>query len=476
MAAGEKWGQMSRAQTIDVSRLIDDRGIDRFIVQLLLLCWFIALFDGYDIGAVAYAAPELIKDWHITNPGALGPVFSASLFGILFGSPLFGSMGDRFGRKRAIIASCLTFGVFTWLSVLSRSLHQLFYLRLLAGVGLGGLLPNVIALSAEFAPRRYRVTMIIVMFTGVPLGTGLPGLVSAWLVPTQGWRILFWVGGVTPLVVAMALALWLPESIKYLALKGGREAEARALVARLAPGHALDPGATLLVAEEKHYAGFSPRRLFGDGLALITPLLWFCFAINLMGYYFLASWMPTLLTSFRVLSHGDAALATTLLQVGGTLGSLAVCRPMDTKGLAPLTVLFAIAVPAIGSVGFLTSSEGLLMLAIFVAGFCVLGLQSGLNAISGTIYPTAYRSNGSGWAFAIGRLGSVTGPIVGGFLIARHLPLRQLFLIAAIPALLGAIASFFLARLYRRRFGSRGIGREEAPAGAVASTMVSEGS
>lgn len=450
---------MSRPQTIDVAHLIDERGIDRFIVRLLFLCWLVALFDGYDIGAVAYAAPGLIKDWHITNPAALGPVFSASLFGILFGSPLFGYLGDRFGRKRAILASCVVFGIFTWLPAWSTSLRQLFYLRLAAGAGLGGLLPNVIALSAEFAPRRYRVTMIIVMFTGVPLGTGVPGLVSAWQVAAHGWRILFWVGGLTSLAVAAVLALWLPESIKYLALKDGQQHEARALLARLVPAQELDPAATLVIPEEKRSAGISPRQLFRDGLGLITPLLWFCFAINLMGYYFLVSWMPTLLTGFGVLTHSDAALSTALLQFGGTLGSLAICRPMDKRGLAPLPLLFAIAVPAVAAVGFLPGSKHLLMLSVFIAGFCVLGLQSGLNATSGTIYPTAYRSNGSGWAFAIGRLGSVLGPIIGGFLIARRLPMNQLFLVAAIPPLLGAIASFFLARLYRGRFGSRGIGQ-----------------
>jgi len=466
---------VSQSQTIDITRLIDEKKIDGFSIQLLIFSFIIFLFDGYDTGAIAFAAPELLKAWHVANRAELGPVFSASLFGVLIGSPIFGYIGDRFGRKKAIVACCLTFGLFTWAVVLAGSLNDVFYLRFFAGIGIGGLLPNVIALNAEYAPKRYRATMIIVMFTGYPLGTGSPGLFTAWLVPQYGWPILFWIGGVVPIVAAAAVFLWMPESLKYLVVKQGRHAEVAALLARVKPGLSVAPDAQLLVSDEKQYKGFSPQFLFRDGLALITPLLWFCFAINLMGYYFLISWMPTLLTTSKVLSPAGAALATTVLQVGGTLGSLALCRPMDVKGLAPVAVLFAIAVPAIGSIGYASSSQTLLMIVVFVAGFCVLGLQSGLNAMSGMIYPTAYRSNGSGWAFAVGRVGSVVGPIVGGFLIGRQLPLQHLFVLAAIPAVFGTVACFALMRLYLAKFGGYGLGQQDKLDSAVSHAAASGG-
>jgi AAHS family 4-hydroxybenzoate transporter-like MFS transporter len=454
---------VSQNQKIDITRLIDEKKIDAFSIKLLIFSFIIFLFDGYDTGAIAFAAPDLLKAWHITNRAALGPVFSASLFGVLIGAPIFGYIGDRFGRKKAIIACCLTFGLFTWAVVLAGSLDDVFYLRFFAGIGIGGLLPNVIALNAEYAPKRYRATMIIVMFTGYPLGTGSPGLLTAWLVPQYGWTILFWIGGVVPIVAAVAVFLWMPESLKYLVVKYGRRAEAEvvALLARVKPGLSVAPDAQFLVPDESQFKGFSPQHLFRDGLAFITPLLWFCFAMNLMGYYFLISWMPTLLTTSKVLSSTSAALATTLLQVGGTLGSLALCRPMDVKGLAPVTVLFAIAVPTIALIGYASSSESLLMIVVFVAGFCVLGLQSGLNAMSGMIYPTAYRSNGSGWAFGIGRFGSVVGPIVGGFLVGRQLPLEQLFMFAAIPAAFGTVACFALMRLCLAKFGGYSLGQRD---------------
>ena len=141
---------MAESQVVDVTRLIDERKINAFNIKLLILCFLVILFDGYDIGAAAFAGPYLIKEWGITSMAALGPVISASLAGILIGSPVFGYIGDRFGRKIAIIASAIVFGVFTLAAVKAGGVKDLLYLRFLAGIGIGGLLPNVIAITGEF--------------------------------------------------------------------------------------------------------------------------------------------------------------------------------------------------------------------------------------------------------------------------------------------------------------------------------------
>jgi MFS transporter, AAHS family, 4-hydroxybenzoate transporter len=177
---------MAANQTIDVTALIDDRKVDRFNAKLIILCFFIILFDGYDIGAAAFAGPALVKEWGVTNMAALGPVFSASLLGILFGSPIFGWIGDRYGRNKAIVGSCLVIGVFTFSAMWAHSLEQLTYLRFFAGIGIGGMLPNVIALTAEYSPKRARATFVIIMFTGITFGGALPGPISNWLMPTHG--------------------------------------------------------------------------------------------------------------------------------------------------------------------------------------------------------------------------------------------------------------------------------------------------
>jgi AAHS family 4-hydroxybenzoate transporter-like MFS transporter len=340
-------------------------------------------------------------------------VLTASLFGILFGAPILGFVGDMFGRKKAIILSCLIFGGFTWAGAWANSLEAMWWLRLLAGIGIGGLLPNLIALNAEFAPRRLRATMIILMFTGITFGGSVPGAVAAWLVPQHGWPIIFVIGGVAPIVMAAVAGLWLPESIKYLTVKGHATQVARILAA-LQPGAAVGPQTRFVLADEQHATSVSPRLLFSDGLAAITPLLWLLFLLNLMGFYFLASWNPTLLASANV-SEAMAAIGTALFQIGGTIGGLTLSRPIDRKGFLPVTILFVIAVPVIASIGYVGSiSTALLMLVLVLGGFCVLGLQFGLNAASAMIYPTAVRSNGSGWAFGIGRFGSIAGPYIGG--------------------------------------------------------------
>ncbi len=388
---------MASTNEFDVSRFIDERKMTRFNAALVIWSFFIVLFDGYDISAISFAAPELIKAWAVTNRAALGPVFSASLFGILIGSPLFGYLGDRYGRKFAVIGSCLIFGGFTLAACWASSLQGLLNLRFAAGIGIGGLLPNLIALNAEYAPRRFRATMIILMFTGITFGGSLPGAISVWLVPHYGWQAIFVVGGVLPIVMAAAAALWLPESLKHLVVKEKERARAVALLSTLGPS--IDGQTKLVVADEKIYKGFNPKYLFEGGLALITPLLWICFACNLMGFYFLISWLPTLLTGAK-LPPSEAAIATALVQIGGTVGGLALARPIDAKGFLPVTILFACAVFAVGALGYVgLSSYGALMVTVFLAGFCVLGLQFGLNASSALIYPTSVRSNGSGWAF-----------------------------------------------------------------------------
>jgi MFS transporter, AAHS family, 4-hydroxybenzoate transporter len=459
---------MNQLQTLDVARLIDERPVTGFNIFLVVFSFLIVLSDGYDITAIAFAAPELLKEWQITNRAALGPVFSASLVGILIGSPLFGYVGDRYGRKTATVASCLVFGVFTLAAVWATSLDQLLWLRAFAGLGLGGLMPNMIALNGEYAPRKYRATLIILMFCGVTLGGAVPGAVSTWLVPIYGWKIIFIIGGVLPIIMALCAAVWLPESVKYLVLKeGGRERAIRILL-RLAPKLPIGPQTQLVLPSEKVYSSFSPKQLFSDGMMLITPLLWLCFAVNLMGFYFLVSWMPTLLTGQKLLAGSDAALATALIQIGGTIGGFVLCRPMDKRGFWPVAILFVAAVPCVALIGYAAvHSRPALMVAVFLAGFCVLGLQFGLNAASAMIYPVAFRSNGSGWAFGVGRFGSILGPILGGTLISMGLSVENLFLAAAIPFVIGAAACVALAGLYKLQFRGAGLG-ERAPEAEVA--------
>jgi AAHS family 4-hydroxybenzoate transporter-like MFS transporter len=455
---------MAQAQSVNVTQLVDEQKVSGFHVGLVIWAFLVMIADGYDLLAVSFAAPSLAKVWHITNRAAFGPVFSASFVGMLFGAPLFGYIGDRFGRKRAIVWGALWFGVFTLAAAWADSLQTLIVLRFLAGIGLGGALPNAIALTAEYAPHRYRATMVILMFTGVTFGGVIPGPLAAKLVPTYGWQILFIVGGAIPIVVAAIVAFMLPESLKYLAIHPRHSERAIAIANRLAPGRNFGPGTRFVVAADETRGAntASPAVLFQYGLGWVTPILWLLFVINLMVFYFINLYIPLVLTKAGY-PIGDAALAASAFQLGGTIGGLVLARPLDRYGFVSVTILFALAVPIVGAIGYLAGvAEAALMTITFLAGFCLLGLQFGLNASAGLIYPTAFRSYGVGWALGIGRFGSIMGPLFGGLLVATALPIQQLYLIAAIPLVIGTIASVILVRVYARVEHTEGLEPEPA--------------
>jgi MFS transporter, AAHS family, 4-hydroxybenzoate transporter len=448
---------MSEQPIVQVSRLLDERGLSPFHIKLIAWAALVALIDGYDIGAIAVAAPELVKEWHIDR-AALGPTLSASLVGILFGSGLFGFIGDRWGRKAAMVGSLVIFGVFTWIAAYASSLDQMFWLRLLAGVGLGGVIPNVVAINAESAPRNLRGTLSLIAVAFVPLGGCIPGIVAALFVQQHGWPILFLIGGIAPLVIAAAVLMWAPESIKYMALHESHRARMERLIRQISPGFAVPPNARFVIEDERQFPGFNPVYLFGDGLAAITPLLWLLFALNLMGFYFLASWTPTLLTAAN-LPPATAALAATSIQIGGFVGSVALSDWINRHGFLAITLLLVLAVPAVGAIGYAgTASQAALIATTFVAGLFVLGVQSGINVCGALIYPTSLRANGSGWQLGIGRFGSIVGPLVGAAFVG--LPVEHLYLWSSLPFALGAVICFTvhrlnMARLARADFAQR---------------------
>jgi len=443
---------MADQPIVQVSRLLDERGLSSFQIMLIVWSFFIVLIDGYDIAAIAFAAPSLAREWAL-KPGALGPVFSASLIGILFGSALFGFVGDRYGRKAALVWANLVFGVFTLGAAYATNLDQMFWLRLLAGLGIGGVIPNVVAINAESAPRKLRATLAIIAVGCVPLGGAIPGFVTAALVPTHGWQIIFLIGGIVPIIIAIAAQIGLPESIKYMALHESQRGKMEKTIKAIRPDYVVPPNAKFVIEDEKQYSGFSPGHLFRDGLALITPLLWLLFALNLMGYFFLISWTPTLMTAAK-LPPATAALAGASLQIGGTVGALLLCWWLQKHRFLAVAIMFVVAVPAVGAIGYAAglASQTILLVTIFFAGFLVLGIQSGINVIGAMVYPTSLRANGSGWELGIGRIGSIVGPLVGALLIG--LPVERLYMWSALPFAAGAVICFIIHRLNTARLAA----------------------
>ena len=422
---------MAGAPEIEVSRLLDERGLSAFQIRLLFWAILLSLIDGYDIAAIAFAAPHLVTSWGIPR-SALGPVLSASNIGVLFGSAIFGWVGDRYGRKPALIGANLLFGVFTFIAAYSTDLTQLFWLRLIAGLGIGGVIPNLVAICTESAPRNLRATLPIVAVGCVPLGGALGGVVSAFLVPHYGWQILFQIGGIVPIVIALAAIMNLPESIKYMALHESQRAKMTKVVAALRPGFTVPPDARFVIEDERQTPSSNPVYLFQHGLWLITALSWLLFALNLMGYFFLSG---------AKLTPATAAIAAALLQVGGTVGALSFCWWLQRHRFLAISFLFVLAVPVVGSIGFAgLTSQAALLTATFFAGFIVLGIQIGINVVGAMLYPTSLRANGSGWQLGLGRIGSIVGPLLGALFVG--MPVQQLYMWSALPFAAGAIVCF----------------------------------
>ncbi len=443
---------MANAKVIDVSAVVDEAKVGTFVLRVVIVAAFIIFLDGFDINNIGYVAPAMIRAWQLPDASAFGPVFGASPLGILFGAPLLGYIGDRFGRKKAIFIACLIFSVFTWAAVLTSSVRELVLVRFLCGIGIGGVMPNVIALVAEYAPKRLRATLVVVMFSGIGLGAAMPGPVAAWLIPQYGWQVVFTVGGVLGILAALLCLAALPESIKYFVVRQGHRANVLRLVQAVRPDLAIDADASFVMRDEKQYTGLSPKHLFRDGYAPVTLCLWVLFALNLMGYFFLFNWTPTLLASANI-PMAKAALFTSVIQVGGLIGGWVIGYPMDRFGYLPVAAMSVLAIPVVGAIGYVgTMSEPLLIVVLFLAGFSVLGFNYATNGVSGMVYPTAFRSLGSGWCFAVGRAGSVSGPLIGGVLIGMHVSVQNLYLFAAIPYLICAPVAFVFAAIYYRRF------------------------
>lgn len=439
---------MADAAEVQVSHFLDEYGLGSFQIKLIIWSVLIAVIDGYDIGAIAFAAPHLIREWHIA-PKDLGLVLSASNFGVLFGSQIFGWVGDRYGRKTALIICNLLFGALTYWASYSTNLTEMTWLRFFAGLGIGGVIPNVVSINAESAPRNLRATLAIVATGLVPIGGALAGFASAVLVPQHGWQILFTIGGIVPIVIALAAIPGMPESIKYMTLHESHRGKMEALLKTIRPDFTAPPNARFVIEDEKQSPSSSPIYLFGNGLQVITPLTWLMFALNLMGFFFLISWTPTLMAAAKA-SQQTAALAGAMLQTGGTVGSLALCWWLQRARFLAIAILFVIAVPIVGSIGFAgLTSTALLLTATFFAGAVVLGIQSGINVVGAMIYPTSLRANGSGWQLGIGRLGAIAGPFLGALFVG--LPIERLYMWSALPFAVGAVVCFTIYKLNAAR-------------------------
>ncbi|HEY4074440.1 MAG TPA: MFS transporter [Herbaspirillum sp.] len=452
---------------IGVQAFVDAQALNRYHWLVFGLCALCLIFDGFDAQAMGYVAPALRESLGLPAT-SLGPIFSASLFGMLIGALGLGILADRIGRRPVLIGALAFCGAMMCATAYVQTGPQLLAMRFVTGLGLGTLLPTALAMTSEFSPGRNRATITMLMSLGFVSGAAIGGAIASFVIPHLGWQGVFTLAGGASLVTALVMFRWMPESIQFLASTEGGSFKYTTRVARaLSRNPAMaeqtwfneksieknlqqTAAGTSASGEVEVKRGWS--QLFKNGFAVTTFMLWMLNFANLLDLYFLSNWLPTLLKESG-LPLKTAMIGSAVLQSGGIpatiLLSLLSKRIKLTHLLIGNFIIGAIAMTVIGV--SVTSSVPLLFVAIFFAGFCVVGGQSGVNAMGAYCYPTAMRTTGMGWANGIGRFGSVAGPIVGGALLALGWGVHVVFFGAALAGVFSITALFFLG------FGRAGV-------------------
>ena len=393
---------------------------DRQVYGVVSICFLVALFEGLDIQSMGVAAPRLAPAFHL-DPGQMGLVMSASTVGLMIGAALGGWISDQIGRRAVIVASMAALGLFSLGTAFAPDFHALVIVRILAGLGLGGAFPNLIALVSEATPRHYRVRALGAMYCGLPLGGACAGVLMA-SVSSTDWRPVFYAGGIGPLVLMPLLIACLPKR--------------RTIRGALSGAHI--PGDT----------DISGEKLFGSRTGT-TLLLWTSYFFTLLAVYLLLNWLPSLLVA-KGYTRAQGATCSIILNVGAVVGSIVLGALSDSR--KPKWILICTYAGMMASLLALTIAHGMaLYVAAFIAGYFVIGGQLALYAIAPSLYPEAIRGTGVGAAVAVGRLGSIAGPLLAGALLVHGFGPNAVPM-AAMPGLIVAFCAVFTLAVARAKY------------------------
>jgi AAHS family 4-hydroxybenzoate transporter-like MFS transporter len=442
---------------VDVAAVIEGQRPNRFILWLILLSCAVTLFDGFDMLVISFVAPYIRAEFG-ADPVALGQLFGCGTAGAMAGGFAFGWLGDRIGRRPSIIISVVAFGITSMTLALAQTFATVMVLRVLNGFALGGLMPLAWALNIEFVPRRFRATVVTLIMMGYTLGGALAGPVTVWLAPLYGWQGVFLSSGAITLLLVPLLIVALPESPRYLTARGGEPGRIAAILNRLQPSLGVTAKDRFVLGDEVNqlaHTGFRLTDLFKGGLARITPLLWLAYIGSSMAIYFKTSWGPIIFEDVGF-TRAAAAYISSLSALGGAVAGLLLMRFTDRFGPIAIAILPVLTVPMLLIMGSASISHTQFALLSLASMTLVGGAHFGMHSIAGMFYPSGIRANGAGWATSIAKVGSISAPLVAGYLLVAGLPPRESFMLLAFAPALAAVTLLLLGRMFiGRRAGDR---------------------
>ena len=421
---------------IDVHNLSDHAKFNGFHGMVLFWCALIIIFDGYDLAVAGIALPSIMKEMGVT-PATAGYMVSSALFGMMFGAIFLGTIADKIGRRWAIVICIILFSVFTAIAGLTHDPIAFSVTRFLAGLGIGGVMPNVVAQMTEYSPRKMRSTLVTLMFSGYAVGGMLAAVLGKGLIETYGWSYVFF-AAVAPVLLIPFVLKSMPESMPFL-IKMGRIDELKKIVSRMEPSYTPSANDTFELPSS-HKASSAPvGKLFQDGRGFSTIMIWVAFFMCLFMVYALSSWLTKLMASAGY-SLGSALTFVLVLNFGAMIGAIGGGWLADRFNIKYVLMCFyALAAVSITLLGVKMPTE-LLFFVVGLAGASTIGTQILTYAYTGQFYPMSIRSTGIGLASGMGRSGAILAPIVIGTLVGMALPLQQNFIAIAIPAVIAVIA------------------------------------
>ncbi len=422
--------------SLNVNDLLNQAKFSKFHLSVVFWCTLINICDGYDLVIYGVVLPRLMEQWSLTSVQA-GMLASTAMCGMLVGALSCGILADKFGRKRVLLLCVFFLSTFTLLGSFASTPTEFAILRFLAGLGIGGAMPNVVALTSEYSPKKSRITMVSIMSCGYAVGAIISALVGSILVERFGWQIMFMLAGI-PLLFIPIMWKYLPESLVFNVKKNNTE-KAHALIAKIDPTINIHHDTKLVLNESLEKAYGSGRVLFQEGRAAGTLKFWTAFFMCLLVVYALSSWLPKLMYNAGY-PLGKSILFLLAMNVGGIIGGTTSGMLADKFHIKPVVIsLFCIAALSLIALGFNTSAI-ILYTLVAVAGASIQGASILLYSYVAQFYPLVANSTGIGWASAIGRTGAIAGPILAGMLLVLNLPHLMNFVLISVPALIAAIS------------------------------------